>query len=117
MFLYKKLIFKTYESLNYNHLYMGSKGLWAFIQPIIKRIPLDNLRNKRLILDIILYLHKQIIGIRNKGRDIVNNRGKNINHLVSLYNILKNLISIDILPICVFDGKPPELKKQTIIIT
>ena len=94
---------------------MGSKGLWAFIQPIIKRIPLDNLRNKRLILDIILYLHKQIIGIRNKGCDIVNNRGKNINHLVSLYNILKNLISIDILPICVFDGKPPELKKQTII--
>ena len=93
---------------------MGSKGLWAFIRPIIKRIPLANLKNKRLIIDIILYLHKQIIGIRNKGHDIINNRGKNINHLVSLYHILKNLINVDILPICVFDGKPPELKKQTI---
>ena len=75
---------------------MGSKGLWAFIQPIIKRIPLENLKNKRLIIDIILYLHKQIIGIRNKGHDIINNRGKNINHLVSLYHILKNLINVDI---------------------
>jgi 5'-3' exonuclease len=93
---------------------MGSKGLWAFIQPIMKRVSLDKLKNKRLIIDIILYLHKQIIGIRNKGIDLVNKRGKNINHLVSLYNIIKNIVACNILPICIFDGKAPTLKKQTI---
>ena len=93
---------------------MGSKGLWAFLQPAFKRVSLSKLKNKRILLDIILYLHKQIIGIRNKGSDIYNSNNKNINHLISLYNVIKHLISNNILPICVFDGKPPIQKKQTI---
>ena len=93
---------------------MGSKGLWAFIKPVIKQVSLNKLKNKRLVIDIILYLHKYIISIRNKGTEIKNKNNKNITHLVSLYNIIKQLTSYNILPICVFDGKPPELKKNTV---
>ncbi len=93
---------------------MGSKGFWAFFASIIKKIPLSKLKGKPLFVDAMLYIYKFIIGIRNSGSDIKNKSGKNITHLYAIYNLVKNYISEDILPIFVFDGHVPEIKKKEI---
>jgi len=93
---------------------MGTKGFWSFINNIVKTISLNKLRNKNLLIDINLYLYKHIIGIRKNGKDILNNKGENISHLITVYNIIKNLLLVNITPVFIFDGKAPEIKKQTI---
>ena len=93
---------------------MGSKGFWAFLHSIVKRVELSKLKGKTLLIDINLYLYKHIISIKKTGTDITNDRGDNINHIITIYNIIKNFINMGINPICVFDGKPPVIKKKTI---
>jgi len=93
---------------------MGSKGFWAFFASIIKKVPLSDLKGKPLFIDAMLYIYKFIIGIRNSGSDIKLKSGKNVTHLYAIYNLVKNYISDDILPIFVFDGHAPEIKKKEI---
>ena len=93
---------------------MGSKGFWAFFASIIKKVPLSELKEKPLFIDAMLYIYKFIIGIRNSGSDIILKSGKNVTHLYAIYNLVKNYISVDILPIFVFDGHAPEIKKKEI---
>ena len=93
---------------------MGCKGLWAFLNEIITEIPIDKLKGKPIVVDIMLYIYKYIIGIRNTGRDITSINGDNINHIYAIYNLVKNFSDNGILPICVFDGKSPEIKKDSV---
>lgn len=93
---------------------MGSKGFWAFFASIIKKIPLSDIKGKPVFIDAMLYIYKFIIGIRNSGFDIKLKSGKNVTHLYAIYNLVKNYISEDILPIFVFDGYVPEIKKKEI---
>ena len=93
---------------------MGCKGLWAFLNDVIKIESIDKLKGKPIIIDAMLYIYKYIIGIRNNGRDILNSNGKNINHIFAIYNLVKIFSENGILPICVFDGKAPEIKKECI---
>lgn len=93
---------------------MGSKGFWAFFSSIIKKVSLLDFKEKPLFIDAMLYIYKFIIGIRNSGSDIKLKSGKNVTHLYAIYNLVKNYISVDILPIFVFDGHAPEIKKKEI---
>jgi 5'-3' exonuclease len=93
---------------------MGSKGFWAFFSSIIRKIPLSEIKGKPVFIDTMLYIYKFIIGIRNSGSDIKLKSGKNVTHLYAIYNLVKNYISDDILPIFVFDGFSPEIKKKEV---
>ena len=93
---------------------MGSKGFWAFFSSIIKKIPLSDIKGKPVFIDTMLYIYKFIIGIRNSGSDIKLKSGKNVTHLYAIYNLVKNYISEDILPIFIFDGFSPEIKKKEV---
>ena len=93
---------------------MGSKGFWAFLSSIVKKIPLSELRGKPVFIDTMLYIYKFIIGIRNSGSDIKLKSGKNVTHLYAIYNLVKNYLSEDILPIFIFDGFSPEIKKKEV---
>ena len=93
---------------------MGCKGLWSFLSSVVKTEQLKNLENKILVIDIMLYIHKYVIGIRNSGADIRNSRGYNVNHLYAIYNIVKNITENKIKIVCVFDGKAPDIKKDSI---
>jgi len=93
---------------------MGSKGFWSFLNSIVKRVELSKLKGKPLLIDINLYLYKHIIGIKKNGTDIINKKGENINHILSIYNIIKNFIIAGIYPICVFDGKAPFIKNNVV---
>jgi 5'-3' exonuclease len=93
---------------------MGCKGLWAFLNDIIQDVSLDKLRGKPIVVDIMLYIYKYTIGIRNTGYDIISPNGENLNHIYAIYNLIKNYSDNGILPICVFDGKSPDIKKESV---
>lgn len=93
---------------------MGCKGLWSFLNNVIRNESLDKLRGKPIIIDVMLYIYKYIIGIRNTGHDIIDSKGININHIYAMYNLIKNFSENGILPIFVFDGKSPEIKKDIV---
>jgi 5'-3' exonuclease len=93
---------------------MGTTGFWSFYDILIKKIPLDNIKGKVAIIDIILYIHKYVIGIRKSGHDITTKDGKVINHIYAISKIIKNFTDNNILPVCVFDGKSPLLKEESV---
>jgi 5'-3' exonuclease len=114
----KKLKFNFYYVIIFyfiiNTFTMGSKGFWSFFASIIKKIPLSEFKGKPLFIDVMLYIYKFIIGIRNSGSDIKLKSGKNVTHLYAIYNLVKNYTNEDILPIFVFDGNSPEIKKKEV---
>jgi flap endonuclease-1 len=93
---------------------MGCKGLWAFLESITVNQTLDKLKGKPLCVDLMLYIYKYTIGIRNTGHDILSKNGENLNHIFAIFNLIKNFSDYNILPICIFDGKSPSIKKETI---
>ncbi len=93
---------------------MGISGFWSFYSSLIKTIPINQIKGRVAFVDIILYIHKYVIGIRKGGNDIKSKDGKNIIHLYALTKIIKNFTDSNILPICVFDGKSPLLKAESI---
>lgn len=93
---------------------MGTSGFWSFYSSLIKTIPINQIKGKLAFIDIILYIHKYVIGIRKGGTDIKSKDGKNIIHLFALTKIIKNFTDQNILPVCVFDGKSPLIKSESI---
>jgi flap endonuclease-1 len=93
---------------------MGCKGFWAFFASIVKTESIDILVGKPIIIDFMLYIYKYIIGIRNNGIDIKNDEGNSLNHIYAINNLIKAYSEKGILPICVFDGKSPDIKKEAV---
>lgn len=93
---------------------MGINGFWIYYSKLIKKINIKDITEKIVIVDILLYLHKHIIGIRKSGNDIINSKGKNVSHIYAISKIIKKFADNNILPICVFDGKSPTIKNESI---
>lgn len=104
---------------------MGINGLWKFFDDQIETVYIDRLYTKSpndkiiskplFMVDANLYLHKYIIGIRNSGKDIINNFGSNINHLHAITKFIRSFTDNMLVPFCIFDGKSPEIKTDTIL--
>ena len=83
---------------------------------LIKKIN-NNIFNENKVtiaIDISILLYQVIIAIRNSGADMMNCQGEITSHILGLFNKTINLLKINIIPIYVFDGKPPELKLKVI---
>lgn len=93
---------------------MGTTGFWSYYSSLVKTMNLSKIKNHIMFIDIILYIHKYVIGIRKSGNDIKLEDGKNITHIHAMHKIIKPFIDLNILPICVFDGKAPIIKEETI---
>lgn len=93
---------------------MGITGFYSFFGHLFKQIPLNTLNKHIIFVDAALYIHKNVIGIRRKGTDIKTKDGKSISHIYAIKRLVESFININVLPICVFDGKAPELKEETI---
>jgi len=97
---------------------MGIKKLLKFLNNnypnIIKKINDTELNGKVIAIDISILLYQAVIAIRNSGADMFNNQGEISSHILGLFNKTINLLKMNITPIYVFDGKPPQFKKQTI---
>jgi 5'-3' exonuclease len=93
---------------------MGITGFWSFYSECVKKIPLSDVTNKVAIVDIILYIHKYVIGIRKSGKDVITKEGKIINHIFAISKIIKNFTDNNILPVFVFDGRSPLIKDDVV---
>ena len=88
---------------------MGVQGLWALLEPAGKPIPLESLENKILAIDVSIWLNQAIKGMRDKEGGAVPNA-----HLLGLFHRICKLLFYRIRPIFVFDGRAPQLKRDTL---
>lgn len=97
---------------------MGIKNLTQLIKSnapnSIKTKALYELRGKTIAIDSSIIIYKSLTNYRNKGDYIRNTENKIISHLLGILNKTTLYLSLGIIPIFIFDGKPPESKKQTI---
>lgn len=65
-------------------------------------------------VDASSMLHLLVIAYRNSGRDLKNKKGQLTSHLHGLIPKIVRFLENGMVPIFVFDGKPPDLKSDTI---
>lgn len=80
-------------------------------------VELTELAGRRIAVDAfnMLYQFLAIIRDRMTGEPLRDSQGRVTSHLSGLFYRTSNLLEAGIKPIFVFDGKPPEFKKQTIL--
>lgn len=81
---------------------------------LIHIIDNNDFERKMIAIDISILLYQVIIAIRNSGADMINLQGDISSHILGLFNKTINLLKMNIIPIYVFDGKPPEFKSKLI---
>lgn len=95
----------------------GSVNLGSPIGVLIKRkrISLDNLNSKIVAIDAFnaLYQFLAIIRLRD-GTPLRDLEGRVTSHLSGLFYRTVNLLEHEIRPVYVFDGRPPNLKRETL---
>ena len=95
---------------------MGIKNMLKFLNTnypnVIRKIDTVNFEGKLIAIDISILLYQVIIAIRNSGADLMNNQGEITSHILGLFNKTINLLKMNIIPVYIFDGKPPEFKNK-----
>lgn len=97
---------------------MGVEGLYKFINKnfpeIFHNISITEIKNKSCIIDGMQHIYSQLIYMRTRDKEIITSDGKNISHIHGLINSLTYYLKNGIVPIFVFDGKMPDIKKKKI---
>ncbi len=96
---------------------MGIKNLLKLINmypDLIVEKEFSEYKNKKIAIDISILLYQVVISVRNTGSDLMNSKGEITSHILGLFNKTIKLLENKIIPIYVFDGKPPELKKKVL---
>lgn len=81
---------------------------------LIKKIDTTNFNRRVIAIDISILLYQVIIAIRHSGADMINCNGDITSHILGLFNKTIYLMKMNIIPLYVFDGKPPELKHKVL---
>ena len=105
------------NNININNHIMGIKHLYKYINENNLEIIKDKkfFKNKVVAIDISILLYQSIIGTRIKtGTDYLDNKGDISSHILGLFNKIIVMLKNNIIPIFVFDGKPPRLKNEVI---
>ncbi|MGI0132698.1 MAG: flap endonuclease-1 [Thermoplasmata archaeon] len=80
-----------------------------------KEIPWESLAGKTLAVDAYNAIYQFLATIRQRdGRPFTDPSGQPTSHLIGLFYRTTSLLSDGVLPIWVFDGKPPDLKAGTL---
>ena len=94
---------------------MGIKCLLKFINEtpdLIQQVDNSKYKFKRIAIDISILIYKIIISVRNSGADYTNQQGEITSHILGLFNKTIELLKLGIIPVYVFDGKPPNIKNK-----
>ena len=94
---------------------MGIKCLLKFINEspeLIQQVDNSKYKFKRIAIDISILIYKIIISVRNSGADYTNQQGEITSHILGLFNKTIELLKLNIIPVYVFDGKPPNIKNK-----
>ena len=94
---------------------MGIKNLLKFLSEhpdIIKEKTHSEYYGKKIAIDISILMYQVVIAIRNSGSDLTNEKGDITSHILGLFNKTISFLEKGIIPVFVFDGKPPQLKQK-----
>jgi flap endonuclease-1 len=93
---------------------MGIKNLLKFLSNnnIVNQTDISKYQNKKIAIDISILIYQVVISIRNTGNDLLNSKGEIISHIFGIFNKTIYFLEKGIIPVYVFDGKPPGLKKK-----
>mmetsp|Transcript_70272 Transcript_70272/g.192868 ORF Transcript_70272/g.192868 Transcript_70272/m.192868 type:complete len:401 (-) Transcript_70272:239-1441(-) len=101
---------------------MGIKGLMPFINdaaPLaVKETKLEAMTGRTLAIDASMHLYQFLVAVRQAGEagaaNLSNEAGEVTSHIQGFLNRTIRMLELGIKPVYVFDGKPPELKSQTL---
>ncbi|XP_072180098.1 DNA excision repair protein ERCC-5 homolog [Diadema setosum] len=85
---------------------MGVQGLWKLLESTGRPINLESLEGKVLAVDVSIWLNQAVLGGYS-------NSPANP-HLQVLFSRICKLLFYRIKPVFVFDGTPPQIKRQTL---
>lgn len=94
---------------------MGIKNLLKFLSEhpdIINEKTHNEYYGKKIAIDISILMYQVVIAIRNSGSDLTNDKGDITSHILGLFNKTISFLEKGIIPVFVFDGKPPQLKQK-----
>jgi flap endonuclease-1 len=91
---------------------MGIKNLLKFLNNLIVEKNINQYSGKKIAIDISILLYQVVISVRNSGADLMNKQGKITSHILGLFNKTTKLLMKGVIPVYVFDGKPPEIKRR-----
>ena len=94
---------------------MGIKNLHKLLRKwddIITEKSIQDFTGKKIAIDISILVYQIVIAIRNTGSDLINTNGDITSHLLGIFNKTISMIEMGILPVFVFDGKPPNMKNS-----
>ena len=94
---------------------MGIKNLLKFLSEfpdILKPTHAGDYKLKKIAIDISILMYQVVIAIRNSGSDLTNDKGEITSHILGLFNKSLSFLDKGIIPVYVFDGKPPQLKQK-----
>jgi flap endonuclease-1 len=97
---------------------MGIKSLTKLIKAkspgSIETSQYHKLSGKRIAIDASLYIYQCLMNVRHDGKYLTNDDDKVTSHISGLFYKNINLLSMNITPIYIFDGKPPDEKYEVI---
>jgi len=97
---------------------MGIKSLTKLIKSkspnSIETSQYHKLSGKRIAIDASLYIYQCLMNVRHNGKYLTNDDNKITSHISGIFYKNVNLLSMNITPIYIFDGKPPIEKIEVI---
>jgi flap endonuclease-1 len=95
---------------------MGIKNLFKLIKmeskDSIKDIDFNNIHMRKIAIDTSIVLYQYVVAIRSRGADLKTSNDMITSHIYGILSKAVGLIEKGILPIFVFDGKPPAIKQK-----
>lgn len=94
---------------------MGIKNLLKFLSSypnVLNEKEPNEYYGKKIAIDISILMYQVVIAIRNSGSDLTNDKGDVTSHILGLFNKTLSFLEKGIIPVYVFDGKPPQLKQK-----
>ncbi len=97
---------------------MGIDGLYKFINKnipdVYDNIGIYDIKGQSCIIDGMQHIYSQLIYMRSREKEIINKSGGNISHIHGLINSLTYYFKNGVVPIFIFDGKAPDIKRKKI---
>lgn len=97
---------------------MGVDGLYKFINKkfpeIFSIISINDIKGQPCIIDGMQHIYNQLIYMRSKNKEVLTSTGKNVSHIHGLINSITYYLKNGIIPIMIFDGKSPDIKRKKI---
>ena len=96
---------------------MGIKNLLYFLShfsDIIKEIDRNTFYGKKIAVDISILIYQVVIASKNYESKLISKNNENVSHILGLFNKTIFFLDKGIIPIYVFDGKPPKIKEKII---